>query len=84
MPFPCPVKKLDNDDSVESRAPIDRNQVRKKKQEGAAAAAAAAAKSLQLCPTLCKPIDGSLPGSPVPEILQARTLEWVAISFSNA
>ena len=50
---PCPVKKLDNDDSVESRAPIDRNQVRKKKQEGAAAAAAAAAaKSLQLCPTL--------------------------------
>ena len=47
-------------------------------------AAAAAAKSLQLCPTLCDPIDGSLPGSPVPEILQARTLEWVAISFSNA
>ena len=48
------------------------------------AAAAAAAKSLQLCPTLCYPIDGSLPGSPVPGILQARTLEWVAISFSNA
>ena len=47
-------------------------------------AAAAAAKSLQLCPTLCDPIDGSPPGSPVPEILQARTLEWVAISFSNA
>ena len=46
--------------------------------------AAAAAKSLQLCPTLCDPIDGSLPGSPVPGILQARTLEWVAISFSNA
>ena len=46
-------------------------------------AAAAAAKSLQLCPTLCDPIDGSLPGSPVPGILQARTLEWVAISFSN-
>ena len=44
----------------------------------------AAAKSLQLCPTLCDPIDGSPPGSPVPEILQARTLEWVAISFSNA
>ena len=42
------------------------------------------AKSLQLCPTLCDPIDGSLPGSPVPGILQARTLEWVAISFSNA
>ena len=42
------------------------------------------AKSLQLCPILCDPIDGSLPGSPVPGILQARTLEWVAISFSNA
>ena len=47
-------------------------------------AAAAAAKSLQLCPTLRDPIDGSPPGSPVPGILQARTLEWVAISFSNA
>ena len=44
----------------------------------------AAAKLLQLCPTLCDPIDGSPPGSPVPGILQARTLEWVAISFSNA
>jgi len=47
-------------------------------------AAATAAKSLQSCPTLCDPIDGSLPGSTVPGILQARTLEWVAISFSNA
>jgi len=47
-------------------------------------AAAAAAKSLQWCPTLCDPIAGSPPGSPVPGILQARTLEWVAISFSNA
>ena len=46
--------------------------------------AAAAAKSLQLCPTLYYPIDGSPPGSPIPGILQARTLEWVAISFSNA
>ena len=45
--------------------------------------AAVAAKSLQSCPTLCDPIDGSPPGSPVPGILQARTLEWVAISFSN-
>ena len=43
-----------------------------------------AAKSLQSCPTLCDPIDGSPPGSPVPGILQARTLEWVAIAFSNA
>ena len=48
----------------------------------AAAAAAAAAKSLQLCLTLCDPIDGSPPGSPVPGILQARTLEWGAIAFS--
>ena len=47
-------------------------------------AAAAAAKSLQSCPTLCNPIDGSPPGSPIPGILQARTLEWVAIAFSNA
>ena len=47
-------------------------------------AAAAAAKLLQSCLTLCDPIDGSPPGSPVPGILQARTLEWVAISFSNA
>ena len=45
-------------------------------------AAAAAAKSFQSCPTLCNPIDGSPPGSPVPGTLQARTLEWVAISFS--
>ena len=47
-------------------------------------AAAAAAKSLQSCPTLCDPIDGSPPGSPVPGILQARTLKWAAISFSSA
>ena len=47
-------------------------------------AVAAAAKSLQSCPTLCDPIDCSPPGSAVPGILQARTLEWVAISFSNA
>ena len=47
-------------------------------------AAAAATKLLQTCPTLCDPIDGSPPGSAIPGILQARTLEWVAISFSNA
>ena len=46
--------------------------------------AAAAAKSLQSCGTVCDPIDGSPPGSPIPGILQARTLEWVAISFSKA
>ena len=50
----------------------------------ASPAAAAAAKSLQSCPTLCDPIDSSPPGSTIPGILQARTLEWVAISFSNA
>ena len=44
----------------------------------------AAAKSLQLCPTLCDPIDSSPPGSPIPGIIQARTLEWVAIAFSSA
>ena len=53
-------------------------------QGTAAAAAAAAAKLLQSCPTLCDPIDGSPPDFPAPGILQARTLEWVAISFSNA
>ena len=51
---------------------------------GLNAAAAAAAKSLQSCPTLCDPIDSSPPGSPFPGILQARTLEWVAITFSYA
>ena len=55
-----------------------------KPHESRLGTAAAAAKSLQSCPTLCDPIDGSPPGSTVPEILQARTLEWVAISFSNA
>ena len=58
-----------------SSQPRDRTQV---------SCIAAAAKSLQSCPTLCDPIDGSPPGSPVPGILQARTLDWVAISFSNA
>ena len=57
---------------------------KKKKREYPHAAAAAAAKLLQSCPTLCDPVDGSPPGSPVPGILQARTPEWVAISFSNA
>jgi len=52
--------------------------------ENSRVAAAAAAKSLYSCPTLCNHIDGSPPGSPIPGILQARTLEWVAISFSNA
>ena len=58
--------------------------LRKKKVVFCKAAAAAAAKSLQSCPTLCDPVDGSPPGFPVPGILEARTLEWVAISFSSA
>ena len=56
----------------------------KVQQRRAYAAAAAAAKSLQSCPTLCDPTEGSPPGSAITGILQARTLEWVAISFSNA
>ena len=59
-------------------------QQEQKEQSLELTAAAAAAKSLQSCLTLCDPIDGSQPGSPVPGILQARTLEWDAISFSNA
>jgi len=55
-----------------------------KKKSHLSESAAVAAKSLQSCPTLWDPIDGSPPGSPVPGILQARVLEWVAISFSNA
>ena len=56
----------------------------KKHESSRITSAAAAAKSLQSCLTLCDPIDGSPPGSPIPGILQARTLEWVAISFSSA
>ena len=55
-----------------------------KKRIFKSAIVAAAAKSPQSCPTLCDPIDSSPPGSPVPGVLQVRTLEWVAISFSNA
>ena len=63
----------------------DLEQIRKQKasRNSAAAAAAAAAKSFQSCLTLCNPINSSPSGSPVPGILQTRTLEWVAISFSN-
>ena len=63
---------------------VAKNQTRLSNQTTTAGShAAAAAKSLQSCPTLCNPIDGSPPGSPIPGILQARTLEWVAISFST-
>ena len=63
---------------------LNKARTKSKQQICKSSLAAAAAKSLQLCPTLCDPVDGSPPGSPVPGILQARTLEWVAISFSNA
>ena len=71
LPFPSPGDLLDP--AIKLTSPVS-----------PALAAAAAAKLLQSCPTLCDPIDGSPPGFPVPGILQARTLEWVAISFSNA
>ena len=63
---------------------IKENITKKHTKNNYAAAAATAAKSLQSCPTLCDPTDSSPPGSPIPVILQARTLEWVAISFSSA
>ena len=90
LPFPTPGDLPDP--GIESRSPALQADTLLSEPPGktvdtipaAAAAAAAAAKSLQSCPTLCDPIDGSPPGSPVPGILQARTLEWVAIAFSNA
>ena len=69
----------------ESQAPwYDRSQGSRHQNGIFCRSAAAAAKSLQLCPTLCNPIDGSPPGSCVHGILQARVLEWVAIAYSNA
>ena len=64
--------------------PILQSEVSQKKKTPIQYATAAAAKSLQSCPTLCDPRDSNPPGSPVPGILQERTLEWVAVSFSNA
>ena len=76
LPYPSPGDLPDP--GIEPRSPtLQANAL-------TSAAATAAAKSLQSCLTLCDPIDGSSPGSPIPGILQARTLEWVAISFSNA
>ena len=77
---PCAEMWMDQVTVIQSKV----SQKQKKKQISYINAAAAAAKSLRSCPTLCDPMDGSPPGSPVPGILQARTLEWVAISFSNA
>ena len=75
---------LHTDDTMDELYAIELELYTLYNNDAAFAAAAAAAKSLQSCPTLCDPIDGSPPGSPVPGILQARTLEWVPISFSNA
>ena len=79
--------KLDLEKTEEPEIKLPTSAGSSKKQESSrktSAAAAAAAKSLQLCPTLWDPIDVSPPGSPIPGILQAWTLEWVAISFSSA
>ena len=85
LPFPSP-EELPNS-GIESWSPASQAdslllELQRRLQE--VTAAAAAAKSHQSCPTLCDPRDGSSPGSAIPGILQARTLEWVAISFSNA
>ena len=86
--LPCDMWELSSLTRVQTRIPCPGrwilNQWTTREVPAAAAAAAAAAKSLQSCPTLCDPIDGSPLGSSVPGILQPRILEWVAISFSNA
>ena len=75
-----PICKTEADPDMEKKVTVAKRGGRRMDCEFGVAAA----KSLQSCPTLCDPIDGSPPGSPIPGILQARTLEWVAISFSNA
>ena len=75
---------LEKAEEPEIKWPTSAGSSKKQESSRKTAAAAAAAKSLQSCLTLCDPIVGSPPGSPVPGILQAKTLEWVAISFSNA
>ena len=75
---------LEKAEEPEIKLPTSAGSSKKQQSSRKTSAAAAAAKSLQLRLTLCDPIDGSPPGSPVPGILQARTPEWVAISFSNA
>ena len=80
------MHKLDfkKTEEPEIKLPTSLGSLEKQESSIKAFAAAAAAKSLQSCPTLCDPTDGSPPGFPIPGLLQARTLEWVAISFSNA
>ena len=83
MTFQCVASKTTGNSSSEiTKENVSSSPRAKKKADSIPQykAAAAAAKSLQSCPTLCDPIDGSPPGSPAPGILQARTLEWVAIS----
>ena len=75
---------LEKTEEPEIKLPTSLGSLEKQESSIKAFAAAAAAKSLQSCPTLCDPTDGSPPGFPIPGLLQARTLEWVAISFSNA
>ena len=75
---------LEKAEEPEIKLPTSLGSLEKQESSIKAFAAAAAAKLLQSCPTLWDPIDGSPPGSPVPGMLQARTLEWVTISFSNA
>ena len=82
QPFPSCLAHLEGTSEEEKPWPPAHGALHR--WTGLLGAAAAAAKSLQPCPTLCDPIDGSPPGSPIPGILQARTLEWVAISFSSA
>ena len=84
LPFPSPGDLPDP--GIQPRSPALQADSLPESHQGSPPnlGAAAAAESLQSCPTLCDPIDGSPPGSPVPGILQARTLEWVAISFSDA
>ena len=78
------MHKLDLEKAEEAEIKLPTSIGSLKKQESSRKTSAAAARSLQSCPTLCDPIDSSPRGSPIPGILQARTLEWVAISFSNA
>ena len=81
MPLTLYFSDIENKDYFKKNS--EKRQTKQVKQKVNLAAAAAAAKSLQSCPTLCNPINNSPPGRPIPGILQARTLEWVAISFSN-
>ena len=84
LPFPSPGDLPDSGIKLSSSAFQVDSLLSELSWKPLAAAAAAAAKLFQLCPTLCDPIDSSPPGSPIPVILQARTLDWVAIAFSNA